>query len=323
MADHASAESEAPALISCQPPSRPALRSRLPPPVTLAVCLTYIGVFVLAHALPEGAILRWLSPDSFRVWERTPLSLYTLVSSNLVHLEAWHLALNLLALLFLGRHIEPAIGSRRFTWLLLGAGLAASGLQLAMFGDLGIGGSGVAYGLFGFGAVAQRSFPELRRVLTLQTSAVWVGWFLACWLAPALHVANGAHLGGLLFGLASGASAEWSSHPRLRRMVQVGVPTLAVLAGTFPIWQAGWWAAIGVRAHRARNYELAIDAYRESLQKDPAQTWVRGNVVRAEASSGHPEQARAALEELQRRDPAKAQALLEELKRTGRAPWAP
>jgi tetratricopeptide (TPR) repeat protein len=80
---------------------------------------------------------------------------------------------------------------------------------------------------------------------------------------------------------------------------------------------------IGVRAHQSRNYQFAIEAYAESLQRDPSKMWVRANLVRAEAASGHPDQARAALEELQRRDPEKAQALLEELKRMGRAPWAP
>ena len=303
-------------------PSKPATRSRLPPPVTLAVCVTYVGVFLLVRALPETAVLRWLAPDAFHLWVEMPRSLYTLASNNLVHLEAWHLALNLVALVFLGRLIEPAVGSRRFAWLLLGAGLTGSGTQLAMFGNLGIGGSGMAYGLFGFGVIGRRRSPELRRALTLQMSAIWLGWFLACWIALHSTVANGAHLGGLLFGLASGASAEWSSRPGLRRLVQVGVPMLAVVAGTFPIWQAGWWAAMGVQAHRAHNYEMAIEAYSESLKKDPSPSWVHANLVRAEAASNHPEKARAALEDLQQRDPEKAQALLEELKRLGRAPWA-
>jgi membrane associated rhomboid family serine protease len=323
-ADPANAKSsEVPVPTSGRTLPKPAIASHLPPPVTLAVCLTYVGVSLLAWTLPQEAILRWLAPDAFHFWEETPRSLYTLASANLVHLEGWHLALNLVALFFLGRSMEPVIGSRSFAWLLLGAGLTASGTQLAIFGNLGIGGSGMAYGLFGFGVVARRGFSELRRVFTLQTSAVWVGWFLACWIALRSAVANGGHLGGLLFGLASGASAEWLSRPRVRRLVQVGVSALAVLAGTFSIWHAGWWAAMGVQAHRARNYELAIESYTESLRRDPTQTWVRANLIRAEAWSGHPEQTRAALEDLRRSDPAKAEVLLEELKRFGRAPWAP
>ena len=321
--DLANNRSEAPGPAAAPPPPKPASRWRLPPPVTFAVCVTYVGVFVLAHALPQSAILDRFAPDAFHVWVETPRSLYLLVSSTLVHLEVWHLGLNLLGLLFLGRAIEPAVGSRRFAWLLLGAGLTASSTQLALFGNLGIGGSGMAYGLFGYGVIARRRFPELRRALTLQTSAIWVGWFLACWIALRFTVANGAHLGGLLFGLAAGLSAEWLNRPRLRHLVQVGVPAVAVLAAILPVWQPGWWAAVGVRAHRARNYELAIEAYGESLQKDPGQAWVRANLVRAEAASGHSDEARAALEDLQRRDPAKAEALLEELKRLGRAPWAP
>src|SRR5215472_4537021 len=191
---------EPPTLSAGQPARKPGILSRLPP-VTLALCAVDVTVFLLAQGLPEDGLLRWMAPDAFQIWVAPVRSLYVLVSANLVHLAAWHLALNLAALVFLGRAIEPAIGSRRFAWFLLGSGLAASGMQLAIFGDLGIGGSGIAYGLFGFGVIARQRFADLRRVLTFQTSAVWVGWFLACWLAPALHVANGSHLGGLLFGL--------------------------------------------------------------------------------------------------------------------------
>ena len=50
-----------------------------------------------------------------------------------------------------------------FTLILnLGAGLTASGAQLAIFGNLGVGGSGMAYGLFGFGVIARRRNPDPR-----------------------------------------------------------------------------------------------------------------------------------------------------------------
>jgi membrane associated rhomboid family serine protease len=290
-------------------------------PVTTAVLVIFAGVFVATLWLPQEAVLDWLAPRSFDVWSGGFGRLYVLVLANFVHLAAWHIVLNLMATYHLGRHLEPLVGPLRFAGLLLGSGLVASGTQLALFGNLGIGGSGMGYGLFGFGLAARRKYPELREVLTVQTSAVWIGWFLACWLAPALGVANGGHLGGLLFGLVSGIGAARPAH-RFRRLAQAAMIIVAVAAGRFPLWQAGYWAATGYRAHKAHAYRRAIDAYLISLEIDPTQVWVRANLVRAEAWSGRSNEARASLDELLRQEPARAATLLEELKHDGKAPWA-
>lgn len=290
-------------------------------PVTTGVCLVFIAVFVTTLLVPQKAVPALLAPRAFDIWRGSFLGLCSLLVANFVHLQAWHLALNVSALWYLAPTIERAVGFARFTGLLLGGGLAASGLQLAMFGNIGIGGSGMLYGLFGFAWAASRIYPQLRETLTLNVSAAWVGWFLACWLAPALHVANGGHLGGLVFGVVAGLGTGRSTR-FLRRGVPAAVVALVVAAGLFPIWQAGWWAAMGYRAHHARDYREAIDAYTVSLDMDPSQAWVRTNLVTALASSGRFKEARASLDELQRRDPEAARKVLEGLERDGKAAWA-
>jgi len=204
--------------------------------------------------------------------------------------------------------------------LFVGSGLAASGAQLAIFGNTGIGGSGALYGLFGFAWASRRIHPELREVVTLNRSAAWAGWFLACWLAPALHVANGAHLGGLVFGIVTGAVAARSS--RFLRALPGATLVLAIAAGLFPLWKAGWWAAIGYRDHKAGHSRGAIEAYAMSLRLDPSQSWVRANLVQLLARTGQFMEARAALDELRGRDPEKATRVVEELERRGPAEWA-
>ena len=292
--------------------------------MTTAVLAIFAAVFIAVVSLPRQAFLDWLAPSAFNVWVGGLRRSYALVTANFVHLAAWHLALNMAGVYWLGRQLEPLLTRRRFIGLLLGAALVASGTQLALFGNLGIGGSGMGYALFGFGWAVRHTFPQLRAVLTLEVSAAWVGWFLAGWIAPAMNIANGGHLGGLVFGVVSGAATA-VAHPsrrRILRFARTALLILAVLAGSFPFWQAGWWAAVGYRAHKAGAYPSAIEAYTTSLQIEPTRLWVRANLVRAEAWSGRDDEARTAFEELQRRDPEKAAAVLEELKRAAKAPWA-
>jgi GlpG protein len=289
-------------------------------PVTTGVFVADVAVFVATLLLRRETTLRLLVPDSFDVWRGNLLQIWTLFFSNFVHLHTWHVALNLVALCSLAPAVERAVGSRRFAGLVLGSALVASGVQLALFGNVGVGGSGVLYGLFGFAWVTRRIHPQLRELLTLNVSAGWVGWFLACWLAPALHVANGGHLGGLVFGIVAGVVAARSG--RFLRALPAATVVLALAAGLFPLWQAGWWAAMGYRDHEAGAHRDAIREYTISLRIDPSQSWVRANLVRLLASTGRAKQARAALDELRRRDPEAATGLLEELQRAGSAAWA-
>lgn len=290
-------------------------------PVTTGFCVAYVAVFIATLLIPPEATLSLLVPRAFDIWRGNLLQLWTLLLANFVHLQAWHLGLNLAALWYLAPAVERALGSLRFAGLVLASGLVASSVQLAVFGNIGVGGSGVLYGLFGFGWATRRIYPQLREILTLNVSAVWVGWFLACWLAPALHVANGAHLGGLVFGVVAGSVAARSSRS-LPRALPTATVVLPVAAGLFPIWQAGWWAAMGCRDHEARAYQGASEAYTMSLEIDPSQTWVRANLVRALAWSGRSKQAHAALDGLRDRDPEAATRMLEELEHDGKAAWA-
>lgn len=297
------------------------VRRCLAVPVTTGVFVAYLAVFIVTLLLPREATLRLLIPGSFDIWRGNLLQICTLLFANFVHLQGWHLALSLAALSSLAPSVERALGSWRFAGLLVGSGLVASGVQLALFGNLGVGGSGVLYGLFGFGWSARRIYPQLREVLTLNVSAAWVGWFLACWLAPALHVANGAHLGGLVFGILAGAVAARSSR-FLPRALPAATVVLAIAAGLFPMWQAGWWAAMGYRDHEAGAYRDAIEAYTMSLQLDPSQSLVRANLVHLLARAGRFKQARDALDELRRQDPETATRVVEELEHKGAAEWA-
>jgi predicted Zn-dependent protease len=79
---------------------------------------------------------------------------------------------------------------------------------------------------------------------------------------------------------------------------------------------------MGYRDHEAGAYGDAIEAYTMSLQLDPSQSWVRGNLVQLLARAGQFTQARAALDELRHQDPETAARVVKELERKGAAEWA-
>ena len=143
----------------------------------------------------------------------------TLLTSLFLHAGWLHLFLNLSFLLWVGKHVEIAIGSSRFIMLYALAGIAGGLLQVAV-GPHSVapvvGASGAIAGIFGAYAVLfARSRAEARRILGVQVSAgvVTALWYAATWIglqlltAVAFNTGDGGiaiwtHIGGFIVGLA-------------------------------------------------------------------------------------------------------------------------
>lgn len=134
--------------------------------------------------------------------------LWRLLTPSLLHFTPLHLVFNLLIAFEFGRRSEAVLGSLRFGCLVLGLALVSNFVQFIaaptpLFGGL----SGVNYGLVGFVAVRRARDPwELRwqvpgaLILFLVLSMVFFSFGLG--EAFGLQVANAAHWGGFLTGLA-------------------------------------------------------------------------------------------------------------------------
>src|SRR6266852_394577 len=260
------------------------------PWITTITCTTMVVLFVGLRLTPnpssETALNQWGYRSGFEIWSGGPRHLYSLLTSNFLHEAPWHVALNLAVIWMLGRAIEPIVGIVRMAWLILGAALVSSAIQLAIFGNTGIGGSGIAFGLFGFGLVARRRFPELKRVFSERFIVAGLTWFGAAWVILTHQIANGGHLGGLVFGLCAGGALLSKKRQLTKNVAQAAFLVLAVGFGMFCPWSAAWWSAIGFRAHSLGHYEWAVDAYEMSLEVKPDQTWVLGNLARAQWAVG-------------------------------------
>lgn len=136
--------------------------------------------------------------ESGRYWQ--------MLTPTFLHFGWMHWLFNCLWLWMIGRMLEPYLGTLKYLLLFLVTGLAANIAQFMSSGDVNFGGlSGVVYGYFGFVFVANILKVDARLFLpsgmfvffALSLAAGFFGVFEVF----SVHVANWAHLGGLLAGI--------------------------------------------------------------------------------------------------------------------------
>jgi membrane associated rhomboid family serine protease len=124
---------------------------------------------------------------------------WRLLTSGFLHGSDFHLFANMLALFFLGRMVEPALGHVRFAALYFASLLAGSfGAVLLNPTDTVVGASTAIFGLLGAAIVMARN-----RGIDLMASGLLpiLGLNLLITFLPGLRISVGGHLGGLAGGL--------------------------------------------------------------------------------------------------------------------------
>jgi GlpG protein len=186
--------------------------------IVLLLCLIVAGVTLLGDNFDA---LRWLTFNDFHIsgdyarFVPVEESLgagqwWRIVSPMLIHFGLLHLVMNALWYWELGRRIEMRQGS----WQLLGLTLAFSAFSNygqyfwsgpSLFGGL----SGVLYGLLGHCWIFQLLAPNPIYRLPRGVLVMMLGWLVLCMsglisLLGFGEIANGAHVGGLIIGCATG-----------------------------------------------------------------------------------------------------------------------
>lgn len=121
---------------------------------------------------------------------------YRMLSAAFVHVDFWHVALNMLALWILGSILEPVLGRWRFITLYLLSALGGSAVSLLGLGpgQIGIGASGAVFGLFGaLFVVARRFGRDVSSVVVILVINAVISFTV-----PSIDWR--AHLGGLITG---------------------------------------------------------------------------------------------------------------------------
>ncbi len=171
--------------------------------------LTIVPVSVVGNSLSVGTLADGLG--SGQLWR--------LLSPAFLHFGWMHLIFNMLWLWYFGRQIESLHGSARLAWVVaisaVGSNLAQYATGTVLFGGM----SGVDYALLGYVWLMSRRAPQSGFFVPTMLVVFMLGWMvftMTDFAAPVGfgNVANEAHLGGLLLGLAIGwlASQRAQSH---------------------------------------------------------------------------------------------------------------
>jgi membrane associated rhomboid family serine protease len=159
---------------------------------------------------------------------------YRLVTSGFLHAGIIHIGFNMLLLYFLGRLLEPALGTPRFLVLYFTSLLAGSlGALILEPNSLGIGASGAVFGLAGATFIIARGRG-------MEALASQIGFLIIINLLfsfTARNVSIGAHIGGLIGGVICAliiVAGEKGMLGRNRRALEiaamVAVAAIAVVA---------------------------------------------------------------------------------------------
>ncbi|WP_208585908.1 rhomboid family protein [Gracilibacillus suaedae] len=129
---------------------------------------------------------------------------WRIITSMFLHIGIFHLALNMLALYFIGTLVERIYGSIRFVIVYFLAGIAGGMASFALNPSIAAGASGALFGLFGallyFGLKNPRVFFQ-----TMGTNVIFIVILNIIFGFSMPQVDNGAHIGGLVGGfIASG-----------------------------------------------------------------------------------------------------------------------
>lgn len=129
---------------------------------------------------------------------------WRLISSMFLHIGFLHLAMNMLALYYLGVAVERIYGTGRFLVIYFLAGIAGSLTSFSFSMNVSAGASGAIFGLFGallfFGLIHKKVFLQTigRNIITIVVLNIIIGF-----VVPQIDI--GAHLGGLIAGFIASA----------------------------------------------------------------------------------------------------------------------
>jgi len=218
-------------------------------PVTTLLLLASAGLFAVRLTIPlfensidprhyfPGALERLVVVEHpeisgyFQLWRG---DWWRILVSGLHHGSLLHLVLNALLIWSCGAVLEPRFGRRRYAFFLTAA-LLISALPEIVIESNFIGLSGVGYALFGVLLILRRVDPQVAKFVSPQF--VWMGfsWLFLCIPLTQLQVfavANGAHLGGLLYG----AFVGWQFFVVGQRRPWIAVLSLGLVHGLAVCW---------------------------------------------------------------------------------------
>ena len=185
-------------------------------------------------------VVNFLIPRGFQLWTG---AVWGLVTAAFVHFGFWHILFNMWWAKHFGSVLESDMGHKKYLLFILCAAMASSGVQLLFSGQTGIGFSGVVYAMFGFGVIARRVRPQYFEIIDTNIARWLLGWLVLCIVLTytgILNVANGAHIGGFVFGLCIALIFVTRRYVRACSALLVLMTAMTVLSVTYLPWFEQW-----------------------------------------------------------------------------------
>ena len=219
---------------------------RSPGMVTSALIAINVGIYLaqLAGGAPVSANGGWIFEHGALFMEGIDSSgnvvglahgeWWRLITAAFLHYGPIHLGMNMLAVWWIGRPLEDALGPLRFALLYVVSGLAGSaGALIASPNAVTVGASGAIFGILGAAIVLER-----QRTYVLGGSAITLLVLNLAFTFAVPNISIGGHLGGLAGGALAilalsrfgQRSAVYSRNDlvSLASLVAIGVVSVAV-----------------------------------------------------------------------------------------------
>jgi GlpG protein len=176
--------------------------------ITYALIVGCVIVFFLSRMGDDKA---WLKPlfiaehygKLYFLKEVRQGEIWRLVTPIFIHFGPLHILFNMMLLRDLGSLMEARLGRLYFLLFVIATGVVSNYVQYSVTRNPGFGGmSGVDYALVGYCWLRGRMDPGSGISLNKQAWIEALIWFVACFTIFRSFIANYAHAGGLLMGLA-------------------------------------------------------------------------------------------------------------------------
>lgn len=184
-------------------------------PLTLTLIVISVAVFILEQMDSASSLLSALFISAVTdpsLPEVRSGQVWRLVTPIFIHFGILHIFFNMLWLRDLGSMIEARQSSLQLGLLVLAIAIGSNLAQFLidkspLFGGM----SGVVYGLLGYVWIRGKFDPASGLLLHPTTVMMMMIWFVICFAGWMGHVANWAHAGGLVIGMAWGYSSSLRS----------------------------------------------------------------------------------------------------------------
>lgn len=262
---------------------------------TSLICLACIGIFIGINSVENVGSwdtlsnFGYLSPNA--IWSG---HWWGLVTPAFVHMELWHVALNVYWLWALGSRWERTFGPARFLAFFVMSAFVSSAYQLAVSDTTGIGASGVVYAMFGFMWMTRGRYAIFGEVLSNTTILLFIAWLFLCvatTMANVLVVGNAAHFSGLLFGVCIGIAVGYLTYRSSAIFASGVILSLSIVILFWCPWSITWSSIEAYDAQTAGRYRDAIAHYTRIISLDPKNSWALQNRSAAYQALGENEKA--------------------------------